>query len=143
MIIQRDPNERKKPVEKTEDERKEEMLEELRKESLSVICLACVYAKKLEETGMDITERWATAEQQSEIIQNFYYQGYENGYYDGIHKGKEIERAEHMQMQQDEYRHEDSFYDPTSKYGQGINLAKIIRHSRKKSPTKKKRRYGK
>lgn len=137
MIIQGDSN-KKKPVEKTEEERKEEMLEELRKESMSIICLACVYAKKLEETGMDITEKWETAERQSEIIQNFYYQGYENGFKDGIHKGKEIERAEHMQMQQDEYRHDEVFYEPTR---DPLDLVKIIRHSKKKSATKKKRRY--
>ena len=138
-------NNKKKPAVKTEDERKEEMLEELKKESLSTICLACVYAKKFEETGMDITEKWATAEQQSEIIQNFYYQGYENGFRDGIEKGKEIEREEAALIRTGEYGLNDDYFDAgieiTTDDLKKIDLSKIVKtHSKHRSPTKKKRR---
>jgi len=115
MIVQG----KKKPVEKTEDEKKEDLLNELRKESLGTISLACVYAKKFEETGMDITEKWATAEQQSDIIQRFFYEGYRKGLMEGVEKGRQLEREEGKQEQQ-------------------INLNFPKRH---RSPTKKKRRY--
>ena len=134
MIIQGDPNKKR---EKTEEEQKEEMLEELRKESLSTICLACVYVKKFEETGMDITERWATAEQQSEIIQSFYYQGYDKGFAEGIEMGKRIEREEAHQMQQDIYRRDDQFFEGDMSPAQIMN---IVKHTWKRSPTKKKRK---
>ena len=136
MIVYND-NDKKKQIEKTEEEQKEEMLDELRKESLSTICLACLYAKKYEETGMDITERWATAEQQSEIIQSFYYQGYDKGFADGIEMGKRIEREEARQMQQDIYRRDDQFFEGDMSPAQIMN---IVKHQWKKSPTKKKRR---
>lgn len=138
MIVQRDPNE-KKPVEKTEEESKEDLLGELRKESLATISLACVYAKKLEETGMDITERWATAEQQSEIIQNFYYQGYEKGFNDGIARGKEIERQEMILAQSGEYGVDSDFFDPSKLTVS--DLKAVANRKRRRSATKKKRRY--
>lgn len=118
MIVKGDPN-KKKPAVKTEDESKEDLLNELRKESLGTISLACFYVKKFEETGIDVTERWATAEQQSEIIQQFYYEGYRSGLKDGIEKGRQLEREEGKQEQQ-------------------INLNFPKRH---RSPTKKKRKY--
>ena len=132
MIIKGEPNKKK---EKTEDEQKKEMLEELEKESLSTICLACLYAKKFEETGMDITERWATAEQQTEIIQRFFYEGYEKGLIEGIERGKALEKEETTQAQSGEYGvGKSEFFDP----GYKVNLKPAKRH---RSPTKKKRRY--
>ena len=146
MIIYNNSNNQvKKQVPKTEEESKSEMLEELRKESLSIICLACLYAKKFEETGMDITERWATTEQQSEIIQNFYYQGYKKGYMDGIEKGKEIEREEMAQMQTGLYGLNEEYFDATGMTVgkdaiKNVDVSRINFHSKRKSPTKKKKR---
>ena len=81
-------------LEKSELQQKEEMLIELGKERLAVICLALMYAKGFEETGLDITKAWETAEQQMAIIQQNYKAGYKQGLIDGIEKGKEIERQE-------------------------------------------------
>lgn len=99
MIINHDPyyekrREAQKKLEDGEVVRKERMLDELRKESVGVICLAAMYAKGFEETGENITKAWQTAEQQMEIIQCNFNKGYKAGYIDGIVKGKEIERQE-------------------------------------------------
>jgi len=75
-------------IEKTEEQKKEEILEILRQESASLLALAHLYVKKFEETGSDITEKWTVAMEQNEILQQIYNRGYE----DGISKGKELER---------------------------------------------------
>ena len=88
-----------KAHEASESEQKEIMLNSLRNESLSIICLASMYAKKFEETGIDITERIATVEQQSAVIQNIYNQGYKKGFEEGIARGKKMEREEAEEIQ--------------------------------------------
>ena len=97
-------NHEAKQIEKTEDDQKEYLLAELRKESASVISLAAVYAKGFEATGIDVTRAWETAEQQMAIIQQNYQVGYQAGYIDGVAKGKEIERAETKEQQKDKYK---------------------------------------
>ena len=76
---------REKNVEYSDDERKDNMLAQLRNESLSIICLAYMYAKNFEETGVDITTRWATMEQQNKILQEVYNRGYR----DALQKNQE------------------------------------------------------
>lgn len=92
MIVNKDPeydrrraNEEKLKI--SDDEHKDKLLGELRKESVSIICLAWMYAKNFEALGFDVTERWVTAEQQGEAVEKIYRKGYT----DGILKGREIE----------------------------------------------------
>ena len=103
MILNTDPEyEKQKALEeklaRTEEEQKEELLAELKKESASVICLAVMYAKGFEQTGENITERWDTAEKQIDVIQRKFNEGYRAGFTDGIKKGKEIEREENVNL---------------------------------------------
>lgn len=93
MVINKDPNYKKKKeaeekLNRPEDERKEELISKLRKESVSIICLALMYAKNLEETGEDITRRLINANQNADILQRVYNKGYE----EGLYKGRELER---------------------------------------------------
>ena len=87
MIVNRDPK-YVKPIVKTEDERKEELILKLREESVSIICLALMYAKNFEETGEDLTRRLINANQNAELLQRIYNKGYE----EGLIKGRELER---------------------------------------------------
>ena len=91
-------NESAPPKPKSEDEQKENMLDQLRSESLAIICLATIYAKSFENLGIDVTHAWETAEQQGEILRGYYNKGYKEGYIAGIAKGKEIERAEQEEV---------------------------------------------
>ena len=80
MIISRDPasdkrKEMERQLSRPEDERKEELLNELRKESLSVIVLAFMYAKNFEETGEDVTRRLITANQNVQTLEAAYRKG--------------------------------------------------------------------
>lgn len=77
MVVYRGTKE--KPVEYSEDERKDDILSKLRQESLSIIYLAYMYAKNFEETGFDVTTKWATMEEQNKILQQVYNKGYEDG----------------------------------------------------------------
>jgi hypothetical protein len=70
------------------DIQKEAVLSELRKESLSVICLAAMYATNFEGTGEDITRRLLNADKNADLLQRVYNKGYE----EGIYKGRELER---------------------------------------------------
>ena len=93
MVIDKNPNsERIKEFEqvlaKTDDERKIELLTKLLDESVSIIALAYMYAKNLEEIGEDVTTRWQTMEQQNRGLKA----AYDKGYIEGIDKGKELER---------------------------------------------------
>ena len=67
-----------------DDVKKERLFEEFRKESVSIIYLAFMYAKNFGEMGYDITEKWVTAEQQAEVLQTVqkkaYLEGYEYGF---------------------------------------------------------------
>ena len=95
MVVNTDPNyERKKQarerLNRSEEERKEEMLAELRKESVSLICLAYMYAKGFEETEIDITERLQTAEEQTAAFRKIYDEAFRDGRLSGISKGKRI-----------------------------------------------------
>lgn len=76
MVVYRGGKE--KPIEYSEDERKDKMLAQLRNESLSIICLAYMYAKNFEETGFDVTTKWATMEEQNRILQEVYNRGYKD-----------------------------------------------------------------
>ena len=100
MVIDKDPNRRHEtPVVEDESVQKENLLNEMRKESLAIICLALMYAKNFEETGMDITTRWVTAEQQADALQKCFDKGYNTGYQDGIKSGREFERKKMEKMQ--------------------------------------------
>ena len=75
-----------------EDVKKERLLNEFRKESASIILLAFMYAKNFEEMGYDITEKWVTAQQQSEVLEKAQKKYYLEGYEFGFTKGREYER---------------------------------------------------
>ena len=76
----------------SEDERKEQLLAELRQESLSIISLAYVYAKNFEETGMNITEKLILTEQQANALQEYHDKVFQQGVNLGVEKGREYER---------------------------------------------------
>ena len=142
MIINQDPDyERKKAAQerlnRSEEEVKEELLNKLREESTSIISLACIYAKKLEETGIDITERWETAERQAEILREFFNRGYRKGLVDGISKGKEIERAEAKQIQEQKHLWGGEFVGGSLNPGE---MRETVRKIARRNPTKKKRK---
>ena len=92
-MVVKDPNyEKKKRTEESlnrpEDVQKEALISELRKESVSIICLALMYAKNFEETEEDLTRRLINANQNADLLQRVYNKGYE----EGISKGRELER---------------------------------------------------
>ena len=62
------------------------LLNELRKESIAVLTLAYGYAKNFAETGVDITEKWVTTEQQTQVLEQIYKRAYE----EGLIRGREI-----------------------------------------------------
>lgn len=71
----------KKPEEpkvEPQDFAKKRILEDLSQYSLAVITLAHLYATNFEAVGADVTQRWVTAQQQTEILQAAYNQGYED-----------------------------------------------------------------
>ena len=103
MLINRDPN-YKKPIVKTEDEQKEELISELRKESVSILCLAVMYAKNFEETEEDLTQRLINVNQNADLLQRVYNKGYE----DGLSKGREM-------------KHENKGNDNSNAFGNGFN----------------------
>lgn len=72
--------------EQGQEEVKENLLNELRKESLAVLSLAYAYAKNFAETGVDITEKWVTTEQQTQVLEQIYKRAYE----EGLIRGREI-----------------------------------------------------
>lgn len=93
MVINNDPNyEKKKHAEeklnRSEEVQKEALISELRKESVSVICLALMYAKNFEETGEDLTKRLINANQNADLLQRVY----NKGYMEGLSKGRKLER---------------------------------------------------
>lgn len=88
MVINHDPNyEKKKQLEEKlntpEDVQKEALIAELRKESVSIICLALMYAKNFEETQEDLTRRLINVEQNADLLQRIYNKGYEEGFEKG------------------------------------------------------------
>lgn len=97
MVINNDPDYEKKRaakdrLEEGEFARRRRLLDQFMDCSSSIIALAFMYAKNFEETGFDVTEKWVTAEQQADALQRYYDKGYQNGYGDGIQKGREYER---------------------------------------------------
>ena len=84
QIRQRETEKKRKQA---EENARNNLLDELRNESLGVLTLAVMYAKNFETLGFDITERWVTAEQQGEAVEKIY----QRGYADGVIKGREIE----------------------------------------------------
>ena len=95
MVINNDPDyELKKKAQerlnRTEEERKDALFAELRNESVSIICLAVVYAKNFEEIGEDVTKKWETVQQQTAILEKAYNKGFE----EGVIKGREAEREQ-------------------------------------------------
>lgn len=80
MVINNDPNyEKRKAAEeklnRSEEEVKEELIGELRKESTGILCLALMYAKNFEETGEDLTQRLITVEQNANLLEAMYKKG--------------------------------------------------------------------
>ena len=147
MIINNDPDyERKKAaydrLNRSEDELKESLLNNLRQESAAIISLACIYAKKFEETGMDVTERWETAEQQMAILQSYFNKGYVQGYQEGVTNGKKMEREEMLQAQQIPFYSQKEVlidYEEDHRVAEAIKNEAAKRY--RKNPTKKKRRH--
>jgi len=80
MVVDGTPK-TEKPI-KPDDVRKEELLNELRKESAGVVELACLYAKCFETLGVNVTETWDTARKQMKSLQEVYNAGYEDGFYE-------------------------------------------------------------
>ena len=101
-MIVKDPNyEERKAQEKlarSEDQRKDEMLAELRKESTAVICLAIVYAEGFKKYGIDITKPLEIAQQQDAILQRIYSEGYHKGFTDGIARAQQIAQEQATQI---------------------------------------------
>ena len=58
-----------------EDFRKDQVLSELRKESLSIICLAAMYAKNFAEMGFDVTRCLIDAQHNVEYLEAAYKKG--------------------------------------------------------------------
>ena len=106
---------RKKDEEKRlsvpDEERKELLWTEMRKEPLAVITLALMYAKNFQETGEDVTKRWITAEQQAEALERYYNKGYNTGYGDGIQKGREYERNKIEKVEKKRKKDREPFND--------------------------------
>ena len=113
MVINKDPEYEKRRaaqerLERTEDERKKDLLAQMQNESTSVLALAMFYAKGYEEYGVDITEKWVTTQQQTAVLQQIFNKGYEQG----IKRGRELEREsiKNMEKHRAETKHE-PFYD--------------------------------
>lgn len=131
MIVNRDPNHVKQIV-KTEDEQKENLISELRKESVSIICLALMYAKNLEETGEDITRRLINVNQNADLLQRIYNKGYE----EGIAKGRELER-EKINKRSNTSINANSFVRPDSIPGPRRDLVQQTNEPHRRKSTKK------
>ena len=95
MVIRNDPEYEKRRavqqrLEQPEDERKEELIAQMREEPMSVLGLAMFYAKNFEKYGVDITEKWITTQQQMAVLQQIFNRGYE----EGLSKGRGLEREQ-------------------------------------------------
>jgi len=92
MVVETNPDiernrENERRLNRSKDERKEELLNELRNESFSVICLAYMYAKNFDAVGVDITEKIIDTDRQASVIEMVYQKAYE----EGVLKGREVE----------------------------------------------------
>lgn len=101
MVINNDPNyEKKKRAEerlnRPEDEQKEEIISKMREESVSILCLALMYAKNFEETGEDLTRCLINVEKNADILQQVYNKGYAEGYRKGV-EHEHIQRLSKIQ----------------------------------------------
>ena len=107
-----------------EDERKEQLLSELRQESLSIISLAYVYAKNFEETGMNITEKLILTEQQANALQQYHDKVFQQGVNYGVEKGREYERAKIkvMEKKKAEREQNEHFYEVDD----GIDVDRLL-----------------
>ena len=99
MVIDRSPRakiqrENEKKLLRSDDEKKEEMLNDLRKESVSIINLAHIYAQGYKVYGFDVTKALETAEEQTAVLERIYNEGYRAGYSEGIPQGKKYCREE-------------------------------------------------
>lgn len=139
MVISRDNA--PKQVIKTDEELKEELLESLRLESVSILALAHMYARRLEETGADITEKWTVALEQNAVLQRVY----NKGYVEGLQKGRELEREKINQSNNtatsrayisvDEFIRQNTVQQPRRNVVQPANA----QHSRKSTKKRHKR----
>ena len=128
MVINKTPQ--KKVVEKTEEERKEELIDQLRGYSLSVLTLAAMYANDYQHTGRDITKDLEDAQEREAVFHMIYKEGYKDGYIYGLAEGKELERTE-TKMMQKRVQLDDGFIDVADK------PKLVLQRPRKKSYTKK------
>lgn len=92
MVVCRDPEqiqqmENQKKLKVSEEENKEALIAELRKESCSMLCLAMMYAKNFEGTQEDITKRLLDVNANADLLQRVYNKGYEDGLR-SVKKGK-------------------------------------------------------
>ena len=62
-----------------QDKEKEFILKLLMDEDKTLICLAYAYARNVLKYGADVTEKWETAAEQSNMLQTAYSQGYLDG----------------------------------------------------------------
>lgn len=89
MVVNSEPKNKK--MIKSETQIKNEILEKMFSESVTVISLAYFYAKNFEEMGEDLSKRWKTLEEQNAILQKAYNKGYE----DCLEKMKQEEKKEY------------------------------------------------
>lgn len=80
MVVKSTPEQRQQRINEErmrtpEDIQKENMLSELRKESMTVVALAYMYAKNFETLGFDVTRCLMTAEQNVKYLEAAYKQG--------------------------------------------------------------------
>lgn len=78
----------------SDDEKIDQIIDELRKESSSIILLAYMYAKNFEETEADLTQRFKTLQEQQAVMQKIYNKGYE----DGFAKGRQTEYEKYAKI---------------------------------------------
>ena len=78
--------------EKTEEQDKADMLEQLSKESYTVLALAYLYAKGYELGGEDVTHLWKVTTMQNDALNRAYRKGFQDCY----QKMKELQEKEEM-----------------------------------------------
>ena len=75
VINEKKPEQPKQP---TQDQVKKNLIDELSKESVSVLTLALVYARGYDIVGENITTAWTNAIQNNQIIEKAYERGYKD-----------------------------------------------------------------
>ena len=84
MVIKSDPEyEKQKALEeklnKSDEERKTGLIEQLKQEPLVVLSLAYSYAKGFELGGIDVTTAWNNTARQTDALNQAYQKGFKEG----------------------------------------------------------------